>query len=61
MIGQALCTAGFLALAVTSLFADQYCFDHHWMVPSVGFGVLAFAFGVSAFVTLIMLGMQVWS
>lgn len=61
MIGQAIFIIVFLALAVMSLFADQYCFDHHWMVPSVGFGVLAFAFGVSAFVTLIMLGMQVWS
>ena len=61
MIGQAICIAGFLVLAVMSLFAVQYCFDRDWMAPSVGFVFIAGLFGVSALVTLVMLGSQVWS
>lgn len=61
MIGQAIFTAVFLVLAVMSLFTVQYCLEHDWIAPSVGFGVLAFAFGAFAFATLIMLGSQVWS
>lgn len=61
MIGQAICIAVFLVLAVTSLFAAEYCFDRDWMAPCVGFVFIAGLFGVSALVTLVMLGTQVWS
>lgn len=61
MIGQTICIAGFLALAITSLFAAEYCFDRDWMAPCVGFVFIAGLFGVSALVTLVMLGTQVWS
>lgn len=60
MIGQAIFIIVFLVLTVMRLFAVQYCFEHDWMAPSVGFGVLAFAFGAFAFVTLIMLGSELW-
>lgn len=61
MIGQAIFTAVFLVLAVMSLFAAEYCFDRDWMAPSVGFVFIAGLFGVTALVTLVMLGTQVWS
>ena len=60
MIGQAICTAGFLVLMAAGLGAAQYCFNRHWMAPSMGLVFIAAMFGVSAMVTLIMLGTQVW-
>ena len=61
MIGQAIFTAVFLVLAVMSLFTVQYCLEHDWIAPSVGFAFIAGLFGVSALITLVMLGTQVWS
>ena len=61
MIVQAIFIVMFLALAVMSLFAVQYCFDRDWMAPSVGFAFIAALLGVSALITLVMLGTQVWS
>lgn len=61
MIVQAIFIVVFLVLAVMSLFAVQYCFDRDWMAPSVGFAFIAGLFGVSALITLVMLGTQVWS
>lgn len=61
MIVQAIFIVVFLVLAVTCLFAVQCCFDRDWMAPSVGFAFIAGLFGVSALITLVMLGTQVWS
>ena len=61
MIGQAICIAVFLVLMVAGLGAAQYCFNWHWMAPSMGLVFIAVMFGVCAMVTLVMLGTQVWS
>lgn len=61
MIGQAICTAGFLALAVACLSGSQYSFNREWVALGVGLAIIGALFVVSAFETLIMLGTQVWS
>ena len=61
MIGQAICTAGFLALAVACLSGAQYSFNREWVTLGVGLAIIGALFVVSAFVTLVMLGTQVWS
>lgn len=61
MIGQAIFIVVFLVLAVMSFFAEQYCFDHHWISPSAGFEVLSIVFATFAFVMIGVLGVQVWS
>lgn len=61
MIGQAIFIVVFLVLAVMSLFAAQYCFDHDWAAPCAGVVFIAGLFVVAALVTLVILGEQVWS
>lgn len=61
MIAQAIFIIVFLALAVTCLFAEEYCFDRDWMAPCMGFVFIGALFIVSAFVMIGVLGSQVWS
>lgn len=61
MIGQTLCTAGFLALAVACLSGAQYGFNREWVALGVGLAVIGALFVVSAFETLEALCEQVFS
>lgn len=61
MIGQAICIAGFLSLTVACLSGAQYSFNREWVALGVGLAVIGALFVVSALVTLVMLGTQVWS
>lgn len=61
MTGQAICTAGFLALAVACLSGAQYSFNREWGTLGVGLAIIGALFVVFAFMTLEVLCEQVWS